>query len=98
MHMLSMSCDHGCVRFAGIVLLKNRDATLPLDPRRLRRVVLVGPHANASDHLLGNYYGKPGRVITPLQAFQVRAIIFAYYLSAINTNWLHTLFRGLPLL
>ena len=73
-HMLSMSCEHGWKRFAGIVLLKNRDATLPLDPRRLRRVVLVGPHANASDHLLGNYYGKPGRVITPLQAFQVHAM------------------------
>ena len=72
--------------FAGIVLLKNRDAKLPLDPRRLRRVVLVGPHANASDHLLGNYYGKPGRVITPLQAFQVHAIIIQLLIAALSTE------------
>ncbi|KAK9837275.1 hypothetical protein WJX81_002841 [Elliptochloris bilobata] len=54
----------------GIVLLKNRHAALPLDAGRLRRVVLVGPHANASEHMLGNYYGRPARVVTPLQAFQ----------------------------
>ena len=57
---------------AGIVLLKNERGALPLDPARLRRVVLVGPHANASEHMLGNYYGRPARVVTPLQAFQAR--------------------------
>ena len=57
---------------AGIVLLKNARRALPLDPARLRRVVLVGPHANASEHMLGNYYGRPSRIVTPLQAFQAR--------------------------
>ena len=54
------------------MLLKNVRRALPLDPARLRRVVLVGPHANASEHMLGNYYGRPSRVVTPLQAFQAR--------------------------
>ncbi len=57
----------------GIVLLKNERGALPLAAPRLRRVVLVGPHANASEHMLGNYYGRPGRLVTPLQAFQARA-------------------------
>lgn len=36
------------------------------------QVVLVGPHANSSEHLLGNYYGQAaGRLKTPLQVFQV---------------------------
>jgi beta-glucosidase-like glycosyl hydrolase len=55
------------------VLLKNERGALPLAAKNLRRVVLVGPHANASEHLLGNYYGRPGRLVTPLQAFQARA-------------------------
>ena len=61
---------------AGIVLLKNERRALPLGPARLRRVVLVGPHANASEHMLGNYYGRPARVVTPLQAFQARMPIW----------------------
>ena len=68
-HILSV---HVLPAAAGIVLLKNERRALPLDLARLRRVVLVGPHANASEHMLGNYYGRPSRIVTPLQAFQAR--------------------------
>lgn len=38
----------------------------------LMQVVLAGPHANSSEHLLGNYYGATSApVTTPWQAFQV---------------------------
>jgi beta-glucosidase-like glycosyl hydrolase len=64
------------------VLLKNERGALPLAAPRLRRVVLVGPHANASEHMLGNYYGRPGRLVTPLQAFQARARLRPTHASA----------------
>ena len=64
---------------AGIVLLKNRrlgsgspKTRLPLDASRLKRVVVLGPHANSSEMLFGNYYGNPaGHVITPFEAVKV---------------------------
>ena len=39
------------------VLLANPTGMLPLDPARLRRVAVVGPHAH--ENLLGPYYGSP---------------------------------------
>lgn len=40
-----------------IVLLKN-NLTLPLDPKKYKDVVLVGPHAKATKAMIGNYEGK----------------------------------------
>jgi beta-glucosidase-like glycosyl hydrolase len=53
----------------GMVLLKNRKASaLPLPS--LSKLAVIGPHANASLALLGNYYGRPETIITPLQGLQ----------------------------
>lgn len=41
----------------GIVLLKNDAQTLPLDPSKFKSVALIGPHANATKVMLGNYEG-----------------------------------------
>jgi hypothetical protein len=41
----------------GLVLLKNTNAVLPLDATTLKRVALVGPSANYSLQLVGNYPG-----------------------------------------
>ena len=68
----------GCC-WAGIVLLKNEGAgsgrrLLPLDAGSLRKVVVMGPHARATEVLMGNYYGNPARRITsPLEALQVHS-------------------------
>jgi hypothetical protein len=52
-----------------MVLLKNRKASaLPLPS--LSRLAVIGPHANASLALLGNYYGRPETIVTPLQGLQ----------------------------
>ena len=41
----------------GVVLLKNAGGVLPLDAKRLRKVVVVGDMAD--ECFLGNYHGKP---------------------------------------
>lgn len=78
---LTLSASHqaGPLCAAGIVLLKNRrlgsgstKSRLPLDASALKRVIVLGPHANSSEMLFGNYYGNPaGHVITPFEAVKV---------------------------
>eukprot|EP00884_Botryococcus_braunii_P013666 jgi/Botrbrau1/222/Bobra.0022s0201.1 len=61
-----------------MVLLKNEYAgkgpLLPLDISQIKKVAIIGPHANSSEHLMGHYYhlayGAPASVVTPLRAFQ----------------------------
>lgn len=49
----------------GIVLLKNDDNTLPL--LKNKNIALIGPNANATHTMLGNYEGVPCTYITPHQ-------------------------------
>ena len=51
-----------------MVLLKN-DGTLPLS-KRIRKIALVGPWANATTQMQGNYEGIAPSLVSPLQAFQ----------------------------
>ena len=59
----------------GIVLLKNDNGVLPLATKRNETLAVVGPHANASVALIGNYAfatnnkGSPCRYGTPLDGF-----------------------------
>jgi beta-glucosidase len=48
-----------------IVLLKN-DGVLPLNPKTIRRVALIGPNADSIPALLGNYHGTPTAPVTIL--------------------------------
>lgn len=48
-----------------IVLLKNESNTLPLK-KNLKTIAVIGPNADASEVLLGNYNGKPSKSVTPL--------------------------------
>jgi beta-D-xylosidase 4 len=52
----------------GIVLLKN-DGTLPLS-RSIHSVALIGPWANATKQMQGNYFTTPPYWISPLTAFE----------------------------
>ena len=49
----------------GVVLLKNAGETLPLDASRGLSVAVIGPHANATDAMLGNYAGIPPFITSP---------------------------------
>ncbi|XP_030958967.1 beta-xylosidase/alpha-L-arabinofuranosidase 1-like [Quercus lobata] len=59
----------------GIVLLKNDNGILPLATGKYPSLAVVGPHANASTAMIGNYAfdpwnkGTPCRYITPLNGF-----------------------------
>ncbi|HEY4300414.1 MAG TPA: glycoside hydrolase family 3 C-terminal domain-containing protein [Candidatus Didemnitutus sp.] len=48
-----------------IVLLKN-DGVLPLQRKKLKRVAVIGPNADSTNALLGNYHGKPSAPVTIL--------------------------------
>ncbi|WP_425501459.1 glycoside hydrolase family 3 C-terminal domain-containing protein [Pseudoxanthomonas yeongjuensis] len=54
-----------------MVLLKN-DGVLPLS-RKLRRIAVVGPTADDTMALLGNYYGTPAAPVTLLQGIREAA-------------------------
>ncbi|RYZ30070.1 MAG: beta-glucosidase, partial [Sphingobacteriales bacterium] len=51
-----------------MVLLKNEDNFLPLDPTKVKTIAFIGP--NADKCLLGGYSSKPRFCISPLQAMQ----------------------------
>lgn len=61
-----------------IVLLKNSNTTLPLQAHNLRRIAVIGPNANNTLTLMGNYYGcnlngslvDNCTYVTPLQGLQ----------------------------
>ncbi|XP_023006404.1 beta-D-xylosidase 1-like [Cucurbita maxima] len=51
----------------GIVLLKNRAASLPLSPTRHRTVAVIGPNSDATVTMIGNYAGVACEYTSPLQ-------------------------------
>ncbi|XP_051147124.1 beta-D-xylosidase 3-like [Andrographis paniculata] len=51
----------------GIVLLKNTEGSLPLSPAAITSLAVVGPNANATVAMIGNYAGTPCKYVTPLQ-------------------------------
>jgi len=55
-----------------IVLLKNENNTLPIS-KKIRKVAVIGPYANDTTILLGNYNGIPSNPVTILKGIQNRA-------------------------
>ncbi|KAL0664310.1 hypothetical protein Bca4012_101148 [Brassica carinata] len=51
----------------GIVLLKNSDGSLPFSSFAIKTVAVIGPNANVTDTMIGNYHGVPCKYTTPLQ-------------------------------
>ncbi len=65
----------------GITLLKN-DGTLPLSSA-VKSIALIGPWANATVQLQGNYFGTPPYLLSPLAAAQASNLTVNY---AFGTN------------
>ena len=65
----------------GITLLKN-DGTLPLS-KSVKSVALIGPWANATTQMQGNYFGTAPYLISPLAAAQASGLTVNY---AFGTN------------
>ncbi|KAL4565254.1 hypothetical protein LXL04_029340 [Taraxacum kok-saghyz] len=51
----------------GIVLLKNTPGSLPLLPSAIKSLAVIGPNANVTETMIGNYAGIPCQYTTPLQ-------------------------------
>jgi beta-glucosidase len=56
-----------------IVLLKNENALLPLDKKKVKKIAVVGPNADEKAVLLANYYGYPTKVTTVLEGIKSKA-------------------------
>ncbi|WCJ44513.1 beta-xylosidase 1 [Euphorbia peplus] len=54
----------------GIVLLKNSKQQLPLSKLKTTSLAVIGPNADNSSTLVGNYAGPPCKTVTPLQGLQ----------------------------
>ena len=54
-----------------IVLLVNRNNFLPLDKAKLKKIAVIGPHADT--FTTGGYSGKADKPLTPLQGLKNRA-------------------------
>jgi beta-glucosidase len=52
-----------------IVLLKNENNTLPLS-KKVKKIAVIGPNADNSIAVLGNYNGTPSKVISILQGIK----------------------------
>ncbi|KAL2839371.1 xylan 1,4-beta-xylosidase Talaromyces emersonii [Aspergillus pseudoustus] len=68
---------------AGTVLLKNENATLPLS-RDIQSVAIIGPWANVTKQLQGNYFGPAPYLSSPLSALQEESDLTVHY--AFGTN------------
>ncbi|KAL2460459.1 Beta-D-xylosidase 4 [Abeliophyllum distichum] len=51
----------------GIVLLKNTEGSLPLSRTAIKSLAVIGPNANVTKTMIGNYEGTPCKYTTPLQ-------------------------------
>eukprot|EP01018_Ginkgo_biloba_P015514 Gb_39728 [translate_table: standard] len=54
----------------GIVLLKNDGRSLPLSSTNIKSLAVLGPNANVTNVMIGNYAGIPCKYTTPLQGLQ----------------------------
>lgn len=52
-----------------IVLLKNENNTLPLR-KNIKKIAVLGPNADNSIAVLGNYNGVPMKIVTPLEGIK----------------------------
>eukprot|EP01064_Diplonema_japonicum_P003852 TRINITY_DN1253_c2_g3_i1.p1 TRINITY_DN1253_c2_g3~~TRINITY_DN1253_c2_g3_i1.p1 ORF type:complete len:758 (+),score=132.26 TRINITY_DN1253_c2_g3_i1:47-2275(+) len=75
----------------GMVLLKN-DGTLPLSTSTVKTVAVIGPNANATKTMQGNYYGDAPYLISPLMG--IAEFATTTYSLGCDTNCANT--SGFP--
>ncbi|KAK3419891.1 hypothetical protein EUGRSUZ_G00649 [Eucalyptus grandis] len=63
----------------GIVLLKNTAGSLPLSSTAIKSLAVIGPNANVTKTMIGNYEGTPCKYVTPLQG--LAAIVSTMYVA-----------------
>nr|WP_315197613.1 glycoside hydrolase family 3 C-terminal domain-containing protein [uncultured Flavobacterium sp.] len=73
-----------------MVLLKNENQTLPLS-KKLKKIVVLGPNADNSIAILGNYNGTPSKLTTVLQGIKDKVgaateVVFEKGVNFTNNN------------
>ncbi|KAL8097525.1 beta-xylosidase/alpha-L-arabinofuranosidase 2-like [Apium graveolens] len=63
----------------GFVLLKNSRGSLPLSPTATKSIAVIGPNANVTTTMIGDYAGTPCRYTTTLQG--ITSVVPATYFS-----------------
>ncbi|PGH02015.1 hypothetical protein AJ79_07753 [Helicocarpus griseus UAMH5409] len=63
---------------AGIVLIKNDNGILPLNPQTSGHIALIGPYANATTQLQGNYFGAAPYLHSPLHGAERAGFTVTY--------------------
>ncbi|MDR1539893.1 MAG: glycoside hydrolase family 3 C-terminal domain-containing protein [Clostridiales bacterium] len=53
-----------------LVLLKNEGNILPLDPKKIKSIAVIGPNADSRAALEGNYSGTPSEYVTVLDGIR----------------------------
>ena len=55
-----------------MTLLENKGGVLPLDPKKVKRIAVIGPNADKPENQIGDYSApqRPGQTITPRLGFE----------------------------
>lgn len=80
-----------------MVLLKNEEQTLPLSPS-IKKIAVIGPHANDHQFMMGNYFGTPSHRTSILEGIQnsVSKQTEVYYHKACELALKESLMDGVP--
>ena len=63
--------DHALkVARQSVVLLKNENNVLPVQPSKVKKIAVVGPNADDAQMMLGNYNGTPSHTVTILEGIK----------------------------
>jgi len=63
-----------------MTLLENANGVLPLDPKKLKRLAVIGPNADKPSNQLGDYTApqRPGQTVTPRMGFERLAAEYGF--------------------
>jgi beta-glucosidase len=81
-----------------LVLLKNKDNALPLDPNSIKSILVAGPGADDPHPLVSRYGPARSNVITPLQGIKTFLGDQAEVLYAKGCDWKDSRFPGSDIL
>lgn len=78
-----------------LVLLKNENEILPLDPQKIKTLAVIGPNADSRRALEGNYFGTASRYVTVLEGIQAVVEPNTRVLYASGSHLYRDRFQGL---
>ena len=97
---MNNASEHGEVALEvarqSMVLLKNENNTLPLS-KNLKKIAVIGPNADNTDALLGNYHGTPVSYSTALTGIKIAVDESTEVVYALGVNYLGEKYKLKPI-